>query len=145
MRLGDVNNPEFELACGVVIQLRPIRSLVLQRYMVEWEKGNPQPLPLKYQMSNGEWADADFDPAYQSLKESWDRAFQDHQTSVVFKLGVASPVPADWQPEFDIFADNPKLNWLYSVIADEELEALSTAIVGLANATQAGVEDAQKN
>ena len=145
--LGDATNPRYELDNGTILELRPLTQLAFTRYMQEWKRANPEPLPPEYVMSNGETGQDTSNARYLAQHAVWQEAFTSSQIEFVFKYGVVNEPPSDFVPYLPIFEHDRKLNWLYSILPNSELEegALTNAIMGIANATTEGVEQAEKN
>lgn len=145
MIAGDANNPQFITKSDITLHLRPLRALQLQRFMIEWQRKNPRPDAPKYLMSNGEWGYSADDVTYLYKIGDWEARFSSEQANFILNYGIVTLPPSEWVADVPIFEDNPKLNWLYAILEDEDLGNLTQAILGIANATEQGVKDAEKN
>lgn len=143
---GNFAAPEYATESGVVFHLRPINALFVQRWAVDYEKRYPTPLPPKKVLENGEeWYDT-ADIAYKQQLEIYELAKNSAFLEFLFKMGIRDNPPEDWQPELAYdFGMEPKIQWIFELLPNDDLQPLSEAIQGLSIPTEQAVEDAEKN
>lgn len=146
-RLGTrYDNPRFALGNGVIFDLKPVSGLLVQRYQLEWEQSHPVPVPETVKLANGDpWKDVNA-PDYQLAVDLWTRLRNDAVNAFTLKAGIQNRPPKGWVNEWDVAKDEPIVAWIYGQIVDtSDLEDLINAILGLTNATEDGIREAEKN
>lgn len=143
---GTRSAPQFELDCGITLDLKPIAGLILNRWRIEYQKRTPEPDPPKKILENGEeWYDVK-DVVYLRKLELWQAEHNQELAQFMYANGVLTLPPDDFQPIFS--TEDPreiKVQWVMSLLTgSEEIIALSNAISGLTEATPEGIEEAEK-
>jgi len=152
-RAGDVNDPRFVTESGIEIRIRKIGALVMRRFGIEWNKSNPEPHapvqvlddPAKTEIENKK------DPLYVKEYNKWVEASDESTLEFILRFGVKSEPPEGWDNPFPVGEGTSlKQLWLETILLGEDLDwksndSIMNVITGLAEVTEAGVEDAKKN
>lgn len=139
---GTVQQPQYETKSGVVLDLKPIKRLILERFRLEYLKANPAPEPIMITLSNGDVAYDIENPVYLQRKADHDATYNLELVDFIFKYGVLNQPPAEWVNAYGL-GDN-KVIWLNEVLDDTDMDGLTNAIFGLGSATEEGIEDEEK-
>lgn len=151
-RAGSVQNPEFVTTGGVKLTLRPVKKLIADRFLVDWEKANIAPKPPLVKLENGEpWPDRN-EETFAMDYASWVKRRNYAYIDFILEMGVATEPPKNWVSNYPFEdASNRKVLWIYDILGDNfedddnEYNALAEAILSLNQPTQKGVEEAAKN
>lgn len=139
---GDANNPTFTTESGLVLRLRHVPLTTYRRWGILYEKRHPAPPPPVRILSNGdEYADH-YDATYQALRDDWKTRKAEAETEFVIEAGVLTDVPKGWEHPFGLPVS--KVVWLEEILTTAEANNLMHAILGLNQATSAGIEEAEK-
>lgn len=147
------NKPQFQCENGTILDLKPISGLVYDRWQLEYNRKHPTPKPPRGKdLENGNPYYNKEDPDYVQAATLWNDNHQEAMFTFLFGKGVLSNPPDDWVNEFEIYEDNPKLAWLFTILEADgetedrnELTQLMKAIIGLDMVTEGAVQEAQKN
>lgn len=142
---GTAAKPQFITESGVILELRPIPPLVLQRWEWEYSKTHPAPMPPLKILANGEeWYDRE-DATFKEQRALWNNAYREAQLDFVWGRGVVTDPPKNWTSVFGLNGSMPKLNWMAEFLSDDEIESLTEAITSINLPTEKAVEEAEKN
>lgn len=146
---GNKDNPTFELEGGQVIELVPVKVLVISRWDSEYRKKNPPPAPPVIILENGDPYPNVNDPSYQHLLGQWEAAYNRANMEFLLKVGIKTNPPDEWEYPFPELVNgsspHARVLWLETILSGKDLEVLPRLIMGLENVTEEGLGDAEKN
>lgn len=151
--MAKVQNPTITKN-DMTFHLKEIPALYQTRFMSDYEKKNPKPVPpmraVKY-VGKVENLEPDTENEYyKQQKEDWDRSFALSYTDFMICMGVMDNPPADWQPAYsfenELSEKERKVLWVGEFFpSQDELNELSEAIQSINTPTAKGLEVAEKN
>jgi hypothetical protein len=144
----------FEVNEGLSLELRRVSNFKVTQFHRAWKRHNPPPeVPLtEVKIAGKPVARLDYnDLGYRLARNEYDSNLQLVEYQYIITEGVINDPPADFKPDERLIIDGSagelKMLWLYEQIEgdDARLNAIVEAISSLGEATQAAVEDAEKN
>lgn len=146
------NNPQYETDSGVLLDLRPLGTLAINKKMRFWIRDHPRPEPPIVKLENNDpWPNVE-DAYYKLAMGLWHEEYSDHYADQILTFGVMSEPPPDWVDILELNLSSPKLSWIYTILdgpandkGETEVSDLVHWIMGITDPTPEAVEHAQKN
>lgn len=138
---------------GVTLLLKPIEPVLLQRFIIEWGKKYPKPVPplIEINIAGKLISQPDAKDAYFIMQlEDWSARQNTDVLDFMLAYGVLDRPPDDWLPDEIFYSGHlpeyqRKALWISGQIRTvKDLTALQEAIEGLNSVTEGGLE-ASKN
>lgn len=135
------------------LTLKPIPPLLLQRFVLEWRKTHPKPVPPPREMTIGDEVVAvpnSTDQYFVMLLEDWAEEKNAAEVDFFLAYGVVDSPPDDWEPDPLFYSgDRPpqwkrKALWLSEILQTlDDMNRLTEAIQSLNMITERGLEEAK--
>lgn len=138
----------YQAPDGTELEFRAISQWALGNFEMAWERKKPLPPMVKTEIGDDENPN---DSRYKHDLMLWGADKGIAAAHLIMRVGIVTPVPSDYMKATqslypDMLPDDVKVEWIYELLGSaEEVGKLTELIVGVTQATEAGIAEASKS